>query len=86
LKNLIELLFSRDSTLCTRFATHIVFRRAEQKSVSISIISSSSSDAVREEKLKGFKDDGLKTFFAKDFRRMLKKICCFIRDMNRFDA
>jgi GTPase SAR1 family protein len=59
LEGLTELPFSRDSTLCTRFATQIVFRRAEQESVTVYIIPSPSSDAAREAKLKTFKDDSL---------------------------
>ncbi|KAL9629646.1 MAG: hypothetical protein Q9164_006787 [Protoblastenia rupestris] len=46
LEGLTELPFPRDSTLCTRFATQIVFRRAEQESVTVSIIPSPSTDAA----------------------------------------
>ena len=74
LEGLTELPFPRDSTLCTRFATPIVFRRAEQESVAVSIIPSPSSDAAREEKLKAFKDDGLKVISADDFKRLLAKV------------
>ena len=38
LEGLTGLPFPRDSGLCTRFATHIIFRRAKQSSFSISII------------------------------------------------
>ncbi|KAI9785813.1 MAG: hypothetical protein M1835_003243 [Candelina submexicana] len=71
LEGLTELPFPRDSTLCTRFATQIIFQRAEQESVSVSIIPSPSSNAARQEKLKAFKDDGLKAFSADDFKRIL---------------
>ena len=76
LEGLTELPFPRDSTLCTRFATQIVFRRAEQESVAVSIIPSPSSDAAREEKLKAFKDDGLKVISADDFKHLLAKVRC----------
>ena len=74
LEGLTELPFPRDSTLCTRFATQIVFRRAEQEGVTVSIIPSPSSDAARETKLKAFKDDSLKAFSADDFNRLLAKV------------
>ena len=76
LEGLTEVPFPRDSTLCARFATQIVFRRAEQESVTVSIIPSPSSDAARETKLKAFKDDSLKAFSADDFNRLLAKVCC----------
>ncbi|KAI9810024.1 MAG: hypothetical protein M1827_006722 [Pycnora praestabilis] len=74
LEGLTELPFPRDSTLCTRFATRIVFRRAEQESVSVSIIPSTSSDAIRQEKLKAFQNDGLKAFSVHDFKRILAEL------------
>ena len=43
---LTQLPCPRDSTLCTRFATQIVCRRAEQESVTVSIIPSPLSDAA----------------------------------------
>jgi Dynamin family len=75
LEGLTELPFPRDSTLCTRFATQIVFRRAEQENVTVSIIPSPSSDAAREAKLKAFKDDSLRAFSVDDFNRLLAKVC-----------
>ncbi|KAG8529797.1 uncharacterized protein KY384_005278 [Bacidia gigantensis] len=74
LEGLTELPFPRDSTLCTRFATQIIFRRAEQESVTVSIIPSPSTDAAREAKLKAFTDDSMKVFSADDFKRLLAKL------------
>ncbi|KAL9123734.1 MAG: hypothetical protein Q9217_006866 [Psora testacea] len=73
LEGLTELPFPRDSTLCTRFATQIVFRKAEQESVTVSIILSPSTDAAREAKLKAFTDNSIKVFSADDFKRLLAK-------------
>ncbi len=74
LEGLTELPFPRDSTLCTGFATQIVFRRAEQESVTVSISPSPSTGAAREAKLKAFKDDSMKVFAADDFKRLLAKV------------
>jgi len=73
LEALTDLPFPRDSTLCTRFATHIIFERKEQEMISVSIIPSSSSDSEREEKLKSFKSD-LALFSADQFINILGKV------------
>jgi GTPase SAR1 family protein len=73
LEALTDLPFPRDSTLCTRFATQIIFQRHEQEMMSVSIIPSSSSDAAREEKLKSFKHD-LELFSADQFINILGKV------------
>ena len=46
LSGLIRKDFPRDSGLCTRFATKIVFRRAETPGIRVSIIPSESAGAV----------------------------------------
>jgi GTPase SAR1 family protein len=74
LEALTDLPFPRDSTLCTRFATQIIFQRKEQEMISVSIIPSSSSDAARAEKLKSFKHD-LELFSADQFINILGKVC-----------
>ena len=74
LEGLTELPFPRDSILCTRFATQIIFRRAEQEGVSVSVIPSPSSDATREERLKAFRMEGLDAFSARTFRDTLSKV------------
>lgn len=74
LEALTELPFPRDSSLCTRFATQIIFKRSDQEMTSVSIIPSSSSDATREEKLKSFKHD-LGVFSAGRFVNILSEVC-----------
>lgn len=76
LEALTDLPFPRDSTLCTRFATQIIFQRAEQEKTSVSIIPSSSSDTARVEKLKLFKYD-LEVFSADQFIDILGKVRLF---------
>lgn len=73
LEALTDLPFPRDSTLCTRFATQIIFQREERERTSVSIIPSASSDAVRHEKLKSFKHD-LEVFSAEQFVNVLGKV------------
>jgi hypothetical protein len=71
---LTELPFPRDSTLCTRFATQINFRRADQDTVSISIIPSTTSEAARKAKLKEFREDESKAFTRERFASILSKV------------
>ncbi|PSN58650.1 hypothetical protein BS50DRAFT_64793 [Corynespora cassiicola Philippines] len=75
LEGLTSLPFPRDSTLCTRFATQIVFRRAEVERVSISIIPSGSYDDETSRKLRSFKQSSLQSFSASEFERILSKAC-----------
>lgn len=46
----------RDNGRGTRFATQIVFRRAENSSITISIIPSSAADSKTERETSGFQD------------------------------
>ncbi len=74
LEGLTALPFPRDSTLCTRFATQIVFRRAEVESISVSIIPASSCDPAKASKLKSFKEDIIEGLSANEFARILSKV------------
>ncbi|KAI9679444.1 MAG: hypothetical protein M1817_005466 [Caeruleum heppii] len=75
LEALTGLPFPRDSTLCTRFATQIVFRRAEKEAISISIIPAASSSAEREQKLRAFRADELTSLSAAEFAKVLSQAC-----------
>ena len=52
LEGLTSLPFPRDSGLCTRFATHITFRRSREAKITISIIPNKSSSQDRQEELR----------------------------------
>jgi ABC-type cobalamin/Fe3+-siderophores transport system ATPase subunit len=52
LEGLSGLPFPRDSSLCTRFATQIMSRRAKTTSISVSIIPASNVDEDHKEKTK----------------------------------
>ena len=84
LEGLTNLPFPRDSTLCTRFATQIVFRRAETESICVSIIPSASCDLDRAEKLKSFKVDNLKALSADEFAGILSKVSYLHFDKLKF--
>ena len=54
LEGLTDLAFPRDSGLCTRFATHITFKRTATTGISISIIPTANSHPDHQEKLKKY--------------------------------
>ena len=54
LEGLTDLPFPRDSGLCTRFATHITFRRNASTRVSVSILPTANAHPDHAEKLKKY--------------------------------
>lgn len=55
LEGLTDLPFPRDSGLCTRFATHITFRRTPVTTVSVSILPTANAHPDHATKLKEYK-------------------------------
>ena len=74
LEGLTDLPFPRDNGLCTRFATQIVFRRAEKTSITVSIIPSPTADSKMKEKLRAFKIDHLTLLAGDEFVQVLSKV------------
>lgn len=77
LEGLTKLSFPRDSGLCTRFATQIIFRREtnlEEREISVSIIPASDLAAEEAEKLKAWKASGVDTLGDEKFRSMMKEV------------
>ncbi len=74
LEGLTDLPFPRDNGLCTRFATQIVFRRAEKSSIAISIIPSRAADPKTKEKLRAFKIDYMTSLSGEEFLQILSQV------------
>jgi Dynamin family len=76
LEGLTELPFPRDSTLCTRFATRIVFRRAPDERVAISILPAASSDPARTRRLREWKvaENNMTTLTMVNFKKILDSV------------
>ena len=74
LEGLTELPFPRDSTLCTRFATRIVFRRAREERISVSILPAASSDANRTQRLKEIRWKDMTALSMETFRGILSSV------------
>lgn len=77
LEGLTKLNFPRDSGLCTRFATQIIFRRDNnlvEREISASIIPASGSTPEEDQKLRGWKASDLQSLNSKDFSHTMKQV------------
>jgi hypothetical protein len=77
LEGLTRLSFPRDSGLCTRFATQIIFRREVNfvdREISASIIPASGLGPDEEQKLRNWKAVGLQTLSEHGFSQMMKEV------------
>ncbi|CAH0022625.1 unnamed protein product [Clonostachys rhizophaga] len=74
LEGLTGLPFPRDSSLCTRFATQIIFRRAPRKSISARIIPSKDSSSEHQEKMKDWRRDELAELDADSFAGIMREV------------
>ena len=77
LEGITKLNFPRDSGLCTRFATQVIFRRdgdLSQRIASASIIPASGSDAREQESLLKWCAAGLETLSSSGFSLMIKEV------------
>ncbi|CAG8902290.1 unnamed protein product [Penicillium egyptiacum] len=77
LEGLTKLSFPRDSGLCTRFATQIIFRRdtnLKEREISASIIPSPDLDAGDAERLRAWKASGAETLGGDGFVSMMKEV------------
>ena len=73
LAGLMRLPFPRDSGLCTRFATQIIFRRSAEKTV-VSIIPDVNASPEHAEIVKAWSVTDLKTLDANSFARIMKDV------------
>ena len=74
LQAFIDLPFPRDSGLCTRFATHVIFRRAKEARVSVSIIPAEGASEEHATKLKAWTKQDLETLDAEAFANIMKEV------------
>ncbi|KAL8807243.1 MAG: hypothetical protein Q9200_004740 [Gallowayella weberi] len=74
LEGVTGLPFPRDSTLCTRFATQITFRRTPDTKFSLSIIPSKDTSKEDAARMKDWKVEGIESLNRKDFSRILHEV------------
>lgn len=75
LEGLTNLPFPRGSGLCTRFATQIIFQRAQQKKTRVSIIPSANCATDQADRLREWNKDGLQSLEGGIFYEILKEVC-----------
>lgn len=74
LESLSELPFPRDSGLCTRFVTQIIFRRTETKSITVSIIPGPGRSKQDTERLRGYLRNGIVNLTGNEFLEILRDV------------
>ncbi|KAL8699129.1 MAG: hypothetical protein Q9201_006178 [Fulgogasparrea decipioides] len=74
LEGLTGLPFPRDSTLCTRFATQITFRRAATTDINVSIIPDKSTRKDEAERLKSWRRTGIRSLDRRNFSQILAEV------------
>lgn len=75
LQGLTNLPFPRDSGLCTRFATQIIFRRSADERVDVRIKAAHGSTQDHIDKVGQFKKIGLKNLDQETFGNIMKEVC-----------
>ena len=75
LEGLTNLPFPRDSGLCTRFATQIIFQRSQESNISVSIIPATGASQEHVEATKEWKKPNLKTLDPTPFSEIMKEVC-----------
>lgn len=74
LEGLIKKDLPRDSGLCTRFATQIVFRRALEEHISVSVIPDTASDAVHRATIQSWGKNDISTLDAETFTNIMREV------------
>ena len=75
LEGLTRLAFPRDSGLCTRFATQIIFRRSVgARRIMASILPSHDTEGKDEAKLRSWKAKDLQSLDLKSFSQMMAEV------------
>ena len=74
LEGLTDLPFPRDSGLCTRFATQITFRRAQNASISVSILPARNASEEHATIVKEWGKPGLASLDAGAFAKIMEEV------------
>jgi hypothetical protein len=73
LEGLIKKPLPRDSGLCTRFATHIVFRRAAEERIVVSIIPDADASLEHSERVRAWSKD-VPSLDSDTFRKIMREV------------
>lgn len=80
LEGLTKVNFPRDSGLCTRFMTQIIFRRElrlSERAISASILPSAESDPNEQQRMRSWRASGLQSLRPDEFMRTMSEVSTF---------
>ncbi|KAI4285296.1 MAG: hypothetical protein L6R38_000778 [Xanthoria sp. 2 TBL-2021] len=86
LEGLTGLPFPRDSTLCTRFATQITFRRAPNADISVSIIPSKDASKEDSARMRAWNKNGITSLDRTKFSGILEELRRPERNLGHADS
>jgi GTPase SAR1 family protein len=75
LEALTNLPFPRESGLCTRFATQIIFRRSQETHVSVSVIPAENATEEHKAACCSWTTNELQSLDAESFANIMKQVC-----------
>ena len=81
LEALTRLPFPRESTLCTRFATQITFRRSHDIGVAASIIPSPNSSVDHQRAVREWRRENLRALDPATFASIMEEVCVILFDV-----
>ena len=76
LEGLIRMALPRDSGLCTRFATQIIFRRSVEERVSVSIIADRNATAEHRIRVEAWGRSDINSLDPDTFVDIMREVCC----------
>lgn len=88
LETLTKLPFPRESTLCTRFATQITFRRSNRVSILVSIIPANDASDAHKAEAGSWKRGDIEGLDMESFASIMSEVCrpyrlvCFLYPQN----
>ena len=75
LEALTNLPFPRESGLCTRFATQIIFRRSQETHISISVIPAENATEEHKAACRTWTTDEFQSLDVDSFANIMKQVC-----------
>ena len=84
LEGLTDLPFPRDSGLCTRFATQIIFRRDKETKVSVSVLPAKNAGSKHQRRVKNWSKHDLRNLSAEDFANIINEVQISFEEMFSF--
>lgn len=77
-EGLVRMAVARDSSLCTRFATQIIFRRSVEERISISIIADSNASTEHRKRVEAWGKSDITSLDPDAFMAIMREVRCLI--------